>query len=151
MNDLVRSALTAGAFTLFLFVLFVVSYWAFRGFLPGSRVVEQALVAPSSLDENSAKLRLFYVDWCPYSKDALKKVRDLEELLKTLSYGGKRVAIDYVNCEVNKDECALYKVDGYPTYKLEISTKMYEYVGPASLESYRAFLVKALGKEVSTE
>jgi len=149
MNELLRSGLTAAGITVGLVAVFLVAYWAFRGFLPGSRVIEQPLVAPSDLDGSTARFRFFYVNWCPYSREALEKIKDLESLLAQLSYGGKRVVVELIDCETQKDECALYKVDAYPTYKLETSVKMFEYVGPASIAAYRAFLVSALGKEVS--
>ena len=147
MNDLLSSAAVAGGFTLGVFLLFVVVYWAFRGFLPGSRVVEQELVAPTTLNGTSAKFKLFFVGWCPYSKDAFEKMKEFEGLVSQYTYGGKRVQLEFVDCDVHKDDCALYKVDAYPTYKLETSVKMFEYIGPASTETYRQFLVSALGKE----
>jgi hypothetical protein len=150
MNELLRTGLVAAGITVALLAVFIVVYWAFRGFLPGSRVVEQPLVAPTDLDGTTAKFKFFYVDWCPYSREAHDKMKDLEGLLTQLSYGGKRVVVEYVNCETHKDDCLLYKVDAYPTYKLETSVKMFEYVGPASTEAYRTFLRSTLGKEVAT-
>jgi hypothetical protein len=147
MNDLIKSGLLAAGWTVALFTVFVVVYWAFRGFLPGSRVVEQPLVAPNDLDTKTAKFKLFYVNWCPHSKEALEKITEFEGLLSQFRYGGKRVVIEKIDCETNKDECALYNVDAYPTYKLETNSKMYEYVGPASVQTYVAFLTSALGKE----
>jgi hypothetical protein len=150
MNDLAKTGLVAGGFTLLLLSVFVLFYWAFRGFLPGSKVVEQIPVAPGSVDGTSAVFKLFYVMWCPYSRDAHDKVKELEGLVSQYTYGGKHVVVKFVDCESNKDECALYKADAYPTYKLETSVKMFEYLGPASTEAYRAFLVSALGKEEPT-
>lgn len=150
MNELLRSGLTAAGLTLGLVAVFLVAYWAFRGFLPGSRVIEQPLVAPSDLDGTTARFRFFYVNWCPYSREALEKIKDLESLLAQLTFGGKKVVVELIDCETQKDECALYKVDAYPTYKLETSVKMFEYVGPASISAYRAFLSSALGKEASS-
>lgn len=150
-SELLRSGLVAAGFTVLLFVGFVILYWAFRGFLPGSRVVEQIPVAPADIDGTTARLRLFYVGWCPYSREALDKVKELEGLLKQTTYGDKRVVVEYVDCETRKDECALYSVEAYPTYKLETSVKMFEYVGPASTTAYRKFLGDALGKEETTE
>lgn len=150
MNELLKSALISGLLTLVLCILFVIFYWAFRGFLPGSRVVEQPLVTPSSLDGNTSIFKLFYVGWCPYSKDALNKMKDFEGILSQNTYGGKRVQAEFIDCDVHKDDCALYNIDAYPTYKLETSVKMFEYIGPASLEAYRVFLEKAIGKEEPT-
>jgi hypothetical protein len=149
MNELVKSGLITAGFTIGIFVVFVVLYWAFRGFLPGSRLVEMPLVAPNELDGKSAKFKLFHTKWCPYSKDAVAHMETFKALIdeKGSTFGGKRVIIELVDCEVKKDDCQLYSVDAYPTYKLETSIKMYEYVGPADHSTYTEFLVKALGKE----
>jgi hypothetical protein len=149
MNDLLRSGLIAGGFTLFLVLLFIISYWAFRGFLPGSKVVEQPLPSPNDIDGSTAIFKLFYVDWCPYSKEAFDKMEEFKKIVDNYTYGGKHVKIEFMNCETHKDECALYKIEAYPTYKLETTVNMYEYIGPASIPTYRTFLTDALGAEES--
>lgn len=147
MNELLKSGLIAAAFTLLVCVIFVITYWAFRGFLPGSKVVEMPLPAPNDLDGVTAKFKLFYVGWCPYSKEAFDVMEQLKGVVEQHTYGGKHVKIEFIDCETRKDDCSLYKVDAYPTYKLETSVKMYEYVGPSDLQTYRTFLSSALGKE----
>ena len=150
MNELVKTGLVAGGFTMFLLLTFIFTYWAFRGFLPGSKVVEQTPVSPGTIDGTTAVFKLFFVWWCPYSRSAHDKMKEFEGLVSQYTYGGKHVVVKFVDCESNKDECALYKADAYPTYKLETSAKMFEYIGPPSSDAYRAFLVSALGKEAPT-
>ncbi len=145
MNELLQSALIAAAFTLFLCVIFVVTYWAFRGFLPGSKVIELPLPAPNELDGKTATFKLFYVSWCPHSKEAFTLFESFKDIVSQFTYGGKRVKLEFINCETHKDDCSLYKVDAYPTYKLETSIKMFEYIGPADIETYQTFLTSALG------
>lgn len=145
MNELLKSGLIAGSFTLFVCIVFIVTYWAFRGFLPGSKVIEMPLPAPNELDGKTSTFKLFYVQWCPYSREAVDKFNSLKDVVSDYTYGGKRVKLELVDCEIHKDDCALYKVDAYPTYKLETSIKMFEYVGPADIETYQTFLVSALG------
>jgi hypothetical protein len=147
MNELVKSGLIAGSFTLFVCILFIVVYWAFRGFLPGSKVVEMPLPAPNDLDGVTAKFKLFYVKWCPYSQEAYEKFESFKSVVEQSTYGSKHVKLEFVDCEAQKDECSLFKIDAYPTYKLETSIKMFEYVGPADIQTYETFLVAALGKK----
>ncbi len=147
MNELLKSALIAGSFTLFVCVVFVVTYWAFRGFLPGSKVVEMPLPAPNDLDGVTAKFKLFFVKWCPYSREALDVMESFKGIVEQHTYGGKHVVLEFINCETNKSECSLFKIDAYPTYKLETSIKMFEYIGPSSIVAYDEFLVSALGKK----
>ena len=145
MNELVSSGLIAASFTLLLCVIFVVVYWAFRGFLPGSKVIEMPLPAPNDLDGVTAKFKLFYVRWCPYSREALDKFEMFKDVVSQFTYGGKHVKLELIDCETHKDDCTLFKIEAYPTYKLETSVKMFEYIGPADIETYQTFLVAALG------
>jgi hypothetical protein len=147
MNELLKSAIIAGTFTLFVCIVFVVTYWAFRGFLPGSKVVEMPLPAPNDLDGKTATFKLFHVKWCPHSREAFDKVQELKSVVEQFTFGGKRVKIQDIDCELDKGECSLYKVDAYPTYKLETSVKMFEYLGPSDLQTYQTFLESALGKK----
>ena len=149
MTELLRSGIMAGGFTLLLCGIFVVVYWMWRGFPPGSRLIELDLPKPNALDGTTAQFKLFYVKWCPYSSDAKEKMKELQNIVKGYTYGGKRVQIEFTDCEVHKDDCHAYNVEAYPTYKLETSLKMYEYLGPASTRAYRTFLADALGKEVA--
>lgn len=145
MNELLQSGLIAGGFTLLMCVVFVMTYWAFRGFLPGSKVVEMPLPAPNELDGNTAKFKLFYVSWCPYSSEAFDKFESFKDVVSQFTYGGKHVKLELVDCERNKDDCSLYKIEAYPTYKLETSIKMFEYIGPSDIQTYHTFLTSALG------
>ncbi len=147
MNELLKSGLITALFTIVVLVVFVVAYWAFRGFLPGSKVVEQPLPTPNDIDGTTAHFKLYGVKWCPYSAEAKEKMQSFEGIVNQNTYGGKHVVIEFIDCESQKDECSLYKIVAYPTYKLVTSIKMFEYMGPPSTETYRTFLVSALGKE----
>jgi thiol-disulfide isomerase/thioredoxin len=150
MNELLYSGLVALGYTLMFCAILILGYWMFRGFPPGSKLVEQALPTPNELDGKSAVFKLFYVDWCPHCTEAKEKLDELEAITATHTYGGKKIKFERTNCEVHKDVCQMYKVEAYPTYKLETSSNMYEYLGPASTQAYRTFLGNALGKEVSS-
>lgn len=145
MNELLRSGLIAAAFTLFVCIIFVITYWAFRGFLPGSKVIEMALPAPNELDGKTAVFKLFHVTWCPHSKEAFDMFESFKSDVEQYTYGGKRVKLEFIDCDIQKSECSLYKIDAYPTYKLETSIKLFEYIGPADIQTYHTFLTSALG------
>ena len=68
--------------TLVLFVVFVVIYRFVRGFMPGSRVLEQPLPGPSDLDSQTAKFKLFYTNWCPHCTSAKPIWDSFETLMK---------------------------------------------------------------------
>jgi thiol-disulfide isomerase/thioredoxin len=152
MSDTTEVFSTAGITLLVavvVFGVFVGLYWGVRGFLPGSRVYEQDLPGPNDLDKNNAVFRMFYVNWCPHCRDAKPKWDSLGQLFKNqvYTYGGKTVTLEKVNCELEKGKCARYKVNAYPTFKVETDQKVYEYVGPADPTVWRTFLGSALGRE----
>lgn len=63
-------------------------------------------------------LYFFYVDWCGYCKKAKPKVAEMENNSAITN----KVNIKRINCEGTDEEKALakeYKVDGYPTFKIE--------------------------------
>lgn len=143
---------TTFGLTFVLFAVFVGLYWAVRGFLPGSRLYEQELPGPNDLDAKTTRFRMFYTNWCPHCKAAKPVWDSFHQLMENqqFTYGGKTVELLKVNCEVDKGQCSRYGVDAYPTFKLETNSKVYEYVGPANVETWRTFLKTALGTEQRT-
>lgn len=137
--------LTAVWFTLIALVIFLGFFWAFRGFPPGSRLVVGELPTENDLQANQATFLFFYTQWCPYSQDAIPKVKSLAELVKGFTYGGKVVAVNSINCEAEEKMCNRYGVTAYPTYKLITASKVYEYSGPPRTSTYEEFIVTALG------
>jgi len=137
--------LTAGWFTLVAIVIFVGFFWAFRGFPPGSRLVAMDLPTENDLLANQATFMFFYTDWCPYSQDAIPKVKSLAGVVEGATYGGKTVDVKLIQCDTEKSTCRTYGVTAYPTYKLITASKSYEYSGPPRTSTYEQFLVSALG------
>jgi len=147
MNNL-QTGLTAAGFTFVFLILFVGVYWFFRGFPPASRMVIQDTPVTVSVEPDKAHLLFFYTKWCPYSQEAEPNVRSLDTFIQDYTYGGKVVDVKYINCDSDKKTCGKYKVDSYPTYKLETTSKTYEYLGPPKVEVLREFLTSALGPEL---
>ena len=139
--------LTAVWFTLIAIVIFLGFYWAFRGFPPGSRLVVGELPTENDLHANQATFLFFYTQWCPYSQDAIPRVKSLSDLVGGFTYGGKVVTVNPVNCEAEDKTCSRYGVTAYPTYKLITSSKVYEYSGPPRTSTYEEFIISALGSK----
>ena len=53
-----------------------------------------------------------------------------------------------INAEANKGKAALYKIQAYPTFKLETHNKVVELKAVPDPLNFDAFLVSALGKKV---
>lgn len=136
----------AAGYTLAFLIIFVGFYWAFRGFPPASRVVIQELPKQRK-GISEATFYFFYTNWCPYSQEAKPVVESLKDSIVDYTYGGKSVIVEMVNCDVDKNKCQIYKIDAYPFYKLETSSNLYTYDGPAKVSVFKEFLVSALGPE----
>lgn len=131
----------------------IFAYYAFTGIPPGARVLEQTPPADSGLDDHQANFMFFYASWCPYCRKAQPAWKSLMQVVKNqgLTYGGKTVAFEEVNAEIDKGKTALYGIKAYPTFKLQTSNMLYEMVGPPTVANFREFLTKALGSEKSTQ
>ena len=140
--------LTAGGVTLLALLVFFVMFWAFRGFPPGSRLIVGELSTENDLLTDEATFIFFYTQWCPYSQQAKPKVEALGNTIQDFTYGGKRVTVNLIDCEQDKNTCRKYAVSAYPTYKLITASKVYEYSGPPRAATYEEFLITALGKKV---
>jgi len=140
----------AAGYTLAFLIIFVGFYWAYRGFPPASRVVVANIPtqkASGKVSPTHATFYFFYTGWCPYSQEAKPKVESLRDYVVDYTYGGKSINVELVNCDVDKHTCQFYKVDAYPTYKLETSSNVYTYDGPPEVSVFKEFLVSALGPE----
>lgn len=125
-------------------------YYAIYRKLPGARVIEQDIPMANTLEPNQTKFMFFYTSWCPWCKKAQQPWSSLKQIMKNskYTYGGKTVTFEDINAESDKGKAALYKIQAYPTFKLETDSKVYEMVGgKPSVDGFRAFLTKALGPE----
>jgi thiol-disulfide isomerase/thioredoxin len=127
----------------------IVAYYLWTGTPPGARLVEQQPPVASGLEDHQANLMFFYATWCPHCKTAQQSWHSLQQVITNsrYTYGGKTVSFEEINAETDKGKAALYNIQGYPTFKIQTSTKMYEMLGKPTVSNFREFLKKALGDE----
>jgi len=144
--------LLGSVFAVIMFNL-VYGYFIREGFtLPGSKIIiEKPPLDDSGLDPNQARFMFFYTTWCPWCTKAQTPWSSFKQMLKThnYTYGGKQILIEEINAESDKGKAALYKISGYPSFKLETENKVMEMKGNPSTGAFRAFLISALGEEKS--
>lgn len=153
--DYLWKALHASLITVTVLLVAFVLFWALRGFLPGSVIVEappptqyipggsnRGVVPTSPYD---ADFNFYYVNWCPFSIDALAAVRSLNTLVQGAKYGLATVKVNLIDCEIESEKCRVANVDGYPSYSLVAPQKTFNYAGPPKTATYEHFLVSALG------
>ena len=150
--DYLWKALHASLITFTVLLTAFVLFWGLRGFLPGSAIVESPPPtrtgtpgAPYDVDFN-----FYYVNWCPFSVDALPAVRSLNTLVQGVKYGLATVKVNLIDCEIEVEKCRVANVDGYPAYSLVAPHKTFNYAGPPKTATYEHFLVSALGPKKSS-
>ena len=137
--------------SLIVVLLSIWGYYTITGTPPGARVVEQVPPVDSGLSDDHANFMFFYATWCPACRKAKDPWHSFKQLVKNqgLTYGGKQITFEEINAEVDKGKSALYNISYYPTIKLQTSDKLYEMIGPPSIDNFKTFLKKALGNEKS--
>jgi thiol-disulfide isomerase/thioredoxin len=86
---------------------------------------------------------LFYADWCPHCQHFKPHFqRAMKELNGKLGKDGKKMRLEMVDCDANKDISRQYDVSGYPTVKIlgDDGTQV-EYGGERTYEGLRKYLV----------
>jgi len=127
-------------------------YYAFKGVVPGASLyVTTPPITNNGIDDKSAKFMMFYTTWCPYSKSAQKPWTSFKQMLKNnpKTYGGRSIMFEEINAEADEGKAALYRIQAYPTFKLETDSNVYEMIGKPEPNTFRAFLISALGEESS--
>jgi hypothetical protein len=130
-------------------VLIIGIYWVIRGFPPGVATYQMPPVTPNGIDTGQAKFMFFYTPWCPHCKTAQPVWASLKETLKNTpsTFGGHSIIFEEINCDSDKGKSALYKIEGYPTFKLETDSKLYDFKGRPSVAGLETFLTQILGQK----
>jgi thiol-disulfide isomerase/thioredoxin len=128
---------------------FIGIYYYRTGILPGSKTIIMDPPIEGAVDADNAKFMFFYTPWCPWCKKAQQPWASMKELLKNsrYTYGGKNVSLEEINCDGDKGKAALYKINSYPTFKVETDKKVTEFSGQPTTKNFRDFLTDVLGPE----
>jgi thioredoxin-like negative regulator of GroEL len=95
--------------------------------------------------KDKANLYFFHTDWCGHCQKAMPEWEKLEAGPTT--FGNTTVSFVRVNADKDRPTTDLYKVDSYPTIKLETSSALYDYSGARTQEALTKFLRETFGKE----
>jgi len=126
-------------------------YYGVTGNFPASKlIIEDPPLEHNGLEPQQAKFMFFYTSWCPWCKSAKGPWNSFKQQLKNnpATYGGYTVMFEDINAEANKGKSALYKIQAYPTFKLETHDRVVELKAVPDPLNFDAFLVSALGKKV---
>jgi hypothetical protein len=149
LSDYGWKALHAALITFTVLFVGFVLFWAFRGFLPASRIIELPVSDTLAGPPTEADFNFYFTTWCPYSQSATPAVRSLNTLVQGNKYGNATVRVNFIDCETESAKCRVAGVDGYPSYSLVTPQKTFRYAGPPKTSTYEEFLISALGPKKS--
>jgi thiol-disulfide isomerase/thioredoxin len=129
----------------------IAGYRLITGNFPASKlIIEDPPLEHNGLEPQQARFMFFYTSWCPWCKSATAPWKSFQQQLKNnpATYGGYTVSFEDVNAEANKGKASLYKIQAYPTFKLETHDRVVELKAVPDPLNFDAFLVAALGQKV---
>lgn len=133
------------------FVLLLVSYFAYSYYVSSKNVKSDEYVANRRYKEGelkNAELILFYVDWCPHCKTAKPEWDQIKEQYQGREINGYTIIISEHNCTEesagNEEMLNKYKIEGYPTIKLLKDNQVIEFDAKPSKDNLEQFLNTAI-------
>ena len=103
----------------------------------------------TKLDLKNPRFLFFYAPWCPWSKKAKRHWDAFRDELDRypVTFGGHQVTLEDIDGDVHRDMVREFKIREYPTFKLVSKKDEVIMTGYPSIEAFREFLVKNLGRE----
>jgi hypothetical protein len=146
MNDILFSFLVVLGF----FVIIIGLYRWNSGIYPASKlIITPPPITHSGLEHKQAKFMFFHTTWCHHCKNAETPWKSFQQQLKNkpVTYGDYTVIFEDINAESNSGKALLYKIEAYPTFKVETIEKVIEMKGVPDTLTFDAFLTTALGSK----
>jgi glutaredoxin len=92
-----------------------------------------------SANKSDIQLILFYVKWCPHSKDALTLWNSMKTKIKELN-PKYNIEFSEIDCEAYSETATNFNITEYPTIYLVHGIKKYEYDANLSQETLNIFI-----------
>ena len=103
----------------------------------------------TKVDLKNPRFLFFYAPWCPWSKKSKRHWDAFRDELDRypVTFGGHQVTLEDIDGDVHRDMVREFKIKEYPTFKLVSKKDEIIMTGYPSIEAFREFLVKNLGRE----
>ena len=110
---------------------------------PTQQVVQQIKESqPSTLSTptNKIEFRVYYTNWCGWSKKALALLNS-DEFKTEMNKIQDKATLVLLDCEADgKEKCDAEKIQGFPTMKLSKNGELIEFDGPRTTEGIISFI-----------
>jgi thioredoxin-like negative regulator of GroEL len=98
----------------------------------------QQATQPMQATNNTPVLGVYYTEWCGYSKQFLDQLKNGTGA--SIEKAGAKIQL--VDCEKDKETCAKFEVQGFPTLLLHTSKGVVPYNGNRSGEAIAEFITQ---------
>ena len=95
---------------------------------------------PTSSSNDKIEFRVYYANWCGWSKKALVLLNS-EEFKTEMNKIQDKAILVLLDCEDNgKEQCDKEQINGFPTMKLSKNGELIEFNGPRTTEGIISFI-----------
>jgi thiol-disulfide isomerase/thioredoxin len=129
------------------FLIFgIASYYAYITFYKKKSVVKKYNDVPNTnTRNNSADVFFFHVDWCPHCKTAKPIWNQFKEKYNNTVVNNYLITCNELNCTEDDDQnvanaIAKYNIESYPTIKMIIDSKQYEFDTKITFNALKEFI-----------
>lgn len=86
-----------------------------------------------------ATLLLFYTEWCPYSREAMKHWRNFKDVSSSI-YNTSLISFQEHDCDKNSSICDKHNIESYPKVKLINEGKVIDFEGMINIDTLKQFV-----------
>jgi len=131
-----------------LIIFIIAGYYGYKQFYAKSadaKIKKFKDVSNANTREPNAELFFFYVDWCPHCKTAKPIWIEFKEKYNNQVINNYTIKCNDVDCSddnvaTTAETIKRFKIEGYPTVKMMIKDKQYEFDAKISLSSLKKFV-----------
>ena len=131
-----------------LIIFIIAGYYGYKQFYAktaDAKIKKFKDVSNANTREPNAELFFFYVDWCPHCKTAKPIWIEFKEKYNNQVINNYTIKCNDVDCSdesvaTTAETIKRFKIEGYPTVKMMIKDKQYEFDAKISLNSLKQFV-----------
>jgi hypothetical protein len=105
-------------------------------------VISQPIAStiPTTSSNSKIEFRVYYTNWCGWSKKALALLNS-DEFKTEMNKIQDKATLVLLDCEENgKEQCDKEQIQGFPTMKLSKNGELIEFNGPRTTEGIISFI-----------